>query len=187
MHSQCRPTQLHPNSWAFMQAFRVVCKFLSLSPSSKNFLHFYSSRPGKHSGWLSLINWSKACFQKLHNKPGSSTPQSRREAEVVEPISRVEAIPDNTKTIIVEAPKKSRKRDKSSRRSHSLPRRHRHGVGSSSASSKKSFQCLDMFRRVCSHKLKWTGKTCLSGNECVFFGWWNYRAFNLLFTCFKMT
>ena len=59
------PTQLHPNSWASMQAFHVVCKFLSLSPNPKVFLYFYSSRPSKYSGWISLISRSKACLLSL--------------------------------------------------------------------------------------------------------------------------
>jgi len=45
-----------------MQAFRILCKFLSLSLSPEVFLHLYSSRPGKRFGWLSLINESKACL-----------------------------------------------------------------------------------------------------------------------------
>ena len=35
------PTQLLPNSWASIQAFRIVCKFLSLTPTPKVFLHLY--------------------------------------------------------------------------------------------------------------------------------------------------
>jgi len=45
-----------------MQAFCVVCKFISLSPSLGVFLHFYSFQPGKQSGWLSLINRLKTCL-----------------------------------------------------------------------------------------------------------------------------
>jgi len=74
----------------------------------------------------------QAYFQRLLNKPGSSAPQPRKEAKVVESISRVEAILDNTNVVVVEPPKKSRKRDKGSRRSHFSLRRHRHGVGNSS-------------------------------------------------------
>ena len=29
------PTQLHPNSWTLMQAFHIVCKFISLTPTSE--------------------------------------------------------------------------------------------------------------------------------------------------------
>jgi len=37
-----------------MQAFRILCKFLSY-PSPEVFLYLYSSWPDKQSGWLSLI------------------------------------------------------------------------------------------------------------------------------------
>jgi len=40
-------TQLHPNGWASMQAFSILCKLLSLFPSPKAFLYYYSSWPGK--------------------------------------------------------------------------------------------------------------------------------------------
>ena len=58
------PTQLHPNGWAAMQAFSILCKLLSLSPSPASFLYYYSSRPGKRPGWLSLISKSNVCFLK---------------------------------------------------------------------------------------------------------------------------
>ena len=58
------PTQLHPNGWAPMQAFSILCKLLSLSPSPKSFLYYYSSRPGKRPGWLSLISKPRICFLK---------------------------------------------------------------------------------------------------------------------------
>jgi len=58
------PTQLHPNGWAYMQDFSILCKFLSLSPNPKAFLYYYSSQPGKRQGWLSLISKSKICFLK---------------------------------------------------------------------------------------------------------------------------
>ncbi|XP_068500122.1 uncharacterized protein [Phaseolus vulgaris] len=58
---------LHPNgwaAWATMQAFSILCKLLSLSPSPSAFLYYYSSRPGKRPGWLSLISKSNVCFLK---------------------------------------------------------------------------------------------------------------------------
>jgi len=58
------PSQLHPNGWAAMQAFSVLCKMLSLSPSPASFLYYYSSRPGKRPGWLSLISKTNICFLK---------------------------------------------------------------------------------------------------------------------------
>ena len=39
------PTQLRPNSWAYMQAFRVLCQSLYLQPSPHAFLYFYDTRP----------------------------------------------------------------------------------------------------------------------------------------------
>ena len=58
------PTQLHPNGWASMQAFSILCKMLSLSPSPRSFLYYYSSRPGKRPSWLSLISKFDICFLK---------------------------------------------------------------------------------------------------------------------------
>jgi len=56
------PTQLHPNSWASIQAFSFLCKLLSLSPSPKSFFVLFSSESGKQPGWLSLISKPRLCF-----------------------------------------------------------------------------------------------------------------------------
>ena len=55
------------------------------------------------------------------------------EVEVVEPISWVEAViePDNNENVVGPS-KKNRKRDRSTRRSHSSSKCHRHAIGSSS-------------------------------------------------------
>jgi len=50
------PTQLHPNSWAYMQAFRVLCQSLYLQPSPRAFLYFYDTRPRQPTTWLSLVS-----------------------------------------------------------------------------------------------------------------------------------
>jgi len=71
----------------------------------------------------------KAYFQKLMNRLSGSTPEPRAKVEVVTPITRVNPIPATTH---LEPQKKSRKRDKSGRHSHSSPRRHRHGADDSS-------------------------------------------------------
>ena len=49
------PTQLHPNNWAYLQAFRVLCKALYLQPSPCSFLYFFDTRPRSPTTWLSLI------------------------------------------------------------------------------------------------------------------------------------
>jgi hypothetical protein len=35
------PSQLHPNSWAFVKAFELVCLGLGLEPRLGVFIHFY--------------------------------------------------------------------------------------------------------------------------------------------------
>ena len=50
------PTQLHPNSWAYMQAFRILYQSLYLEPSPYAFLYFYDTRPRQPPTWLSLIS-----------------------------------------------------------------------------------------------------------------------------------
>jgi len=50
------PTQLHPNSWAYLQAFRILCQSLYLEPSPYAFLYFYDTRPRRPTTWLSLIS-----------------------------------------------------------------------------------------------------------------------------------
>ena len=50
------PTQLHPNNWAYLQAFRVLCQSLYLEPSPYAFLYFYDTRPRQPTTWLSLIS-----------------------------------------------------------------------------------------------------------------------------------
>jgi len=50
------PTQLHPNSWAYLQAFRILCESLYLEPTPYAFLYFYDTRPRRPATWLSLIS-----------------------------------------------------------------------------------------------------------------------------------
>jgi len=50
------PTQLHLNSWAYMQAFRILCQSLYLESLPYAFLYFYDTRPCQLTTWLSLIS-----------------------------------------------------------------------------------------------------------------------------------
>jgi len=46
--------QLHPNNWAFIRAFTILCSQLDISPTLEVFLYFFEV---KHSGnqlWVSL-------------------------------------------------------------------------------------------------------------------------------------
>ena len=50
------PTQLHPNSWASMQAFRIVCQTFGVRPLPSCFLHFCASHPAEVVGWHSIVS-----------------------------------------------------------------------------------------------------------------------------------
>jgi len=50
------PTQLHPNSWAYIRGFQMLCLGLGLTATPALFLHHYCTRPGKKVGWLSLVS-----------------------------------------------------------------------------------------------------------------------------------
>jgi len=52
------PTQLHPNSWASLQAFRLLAEMFHLHPSPHVFLSYYSTRPSYPVKWVSLISQS---------------------------------------------------------------------------------------------------------------------------------
>ena len=48
-------TQLHPNIWASIQAFRLICDVFRLSPTPSIFLSYYTSHPAKLALWQSLV------------------------------------------------------------------------------------------------------------------------------------
>jgi len=55
-------TQLHPNSWGSLQAFRLMCRALSLEPTAERFLYFYVIRPRDPCSWVSLVGRPKSCL-----------------------------------------------------------------------------------------------------------------------------
>ena len=44
------PSQLHPNGWAALQAFRMLCRGIGLIPSAQIFLNNHTVRVGKSVG-----------------------------------------------------------------------------------------------------------------------------------------
>jgi len=48
------PSELHPNSWAFLRCFKLVCSHLGFEPSLSVFIYFYQMKIGKLVGWVSL-------------------------------------------------------------------------------------------------------------------------------------
>jgi len=53
------PTQLHPNFWASLQAFRLLAEMFHLRPSPHVFLSYYSTRPSYPVKWVSLVSQSQ--------------------------------------------------------------------------------------------------------------------------------
>jgi len=47
-------TQVHPNTWASLQAFRLLCDVMRLHPTHSSFLYYYTSHPAKKASWHSL-------------------------------------------------------------------------------------------------------------------------------------
>ena len=48
------PTQLHPNIWAFMRAFAILCNHLGHPPSVDVFLYFFEAKNPRKKLWLSF-------------------------------------------------------------------------------------------------------------------------------------
>jgi len=49
-------TQLHPNYWVTLQAFRLICDAFRLMLSPQSFLFYYNSHSTNPVGWLSLTS-----------------------------------------------------------------------------------------------------------------------------------
>ena len=49
------PTQIHPNTWLSLQAFRLLCDVMRLRPTPSSFLCYYASHPAQPASWLSLV------------------------------------------------------------------------------------------------------------------------------------
>ncbi|KOM49775.1 hypothetical protein LR48_Vigan08g060200 [Vigna angularis] len=50
------PTQLHPNSWAAVQAFLAMCLAVGVTPTIPVFFHFFEVRPAPSGGWVSFTS-----------------------------------------------------------------------------------------------------------------------------------
>ncbi|KAJ1406918.1 hypothetical protein SESBI_24732 [Sesbania bispinosa] len=55
------PSQLHPNSWAFVRAYQIMCRHYSLVPDLEKFFAFFQVKlPSSHEiGWISFNNIPK--------------------------------------------------------------------------------------------------------------------------------
>lgn len=50
------PTQLHRNSWGYVQAFAVMCQALAIKPTTALFLYFFKTWTIAKRGWVSLCS-----------------------------------------------------------------------------------------------------------------------------------
>jgi len=57
------PAQLHPNSWAFIRAFIILCAQFSISSSVEVFLYFFEVKHRSSKLWVSLnVPMEEPCF-----------------------------------------------------------------------------------------------------------------------------
>lgn len=50
------PSQLHPNIWVAIQAFRALCSFFRFESTVRLFLYYFRTWPTDKAQWLSLIH-----------------------------------------------------------------------------------------------------------------------------------
>ncbi|KOM47424.1 hypothetical protein LR48_Vigan07g112800 [Vigna angularis] len=62
------PTQLHPNSWGYMQVFAVMCQALAIRPTVALFLRFFRCRPVAKKGWVSFISEPGDALLELYSQ-----------------------------------------------------------------------------------------------------------------------
>jgi hypothetical protein len=83
------PTQIFPNSWAFIRGFEILCKSLGLEPSVAVFFQFYGTKDVNKGTWIAISAHSGkrlfptyACnfkkewrdtFVRVQGSPGCST------------------------------------------------------------------------------------------------------------------
>ena len=48
------PSQIRPNSWAFVRGFEILCKSLNLEPSVGVSFHFYGTKDVNKGTWISI-------------------------------------------------------------------------------------------------------------------------------------
>ena len=52
------PTQIHLNTWASLQAFRLLCDVMRFHPTPSSFLSYYATHPAQKASWHSLVGRS---------------------------------------------------------------------------------------------------------------------------------
>ncbi|KOM33225.1 hypothetical protein LR48_Vigan01g278100 [Vigna angularis] len=62
------PSQLHPDSWGYIQAVAVICQALAIRPIVALFLHFFRCRLIARKGWVSLISEPGNALLELYSQ-----------------------------------------------------------------------------------------------------------------------
>jgi len=62
------PAQLHPNSWAFVRAFGILCGYFGQAPSVDVFLHFFEVKKQGKSLWVSFSSISGRVLLTLYQQ-----------------------------------------------------------------------------------------------------------------------
>ena len=63
------PAQLHPNSWAFVRGFQILCGYLGIPPSVDIFLHFFEVKKQGKSFWVSFSGIAGRILLSLFQNP----------------------------------------------------------------------------------------------------------------------
>jgi hypothetical protein len=53
------PSQLHPNSWAFIRSFEILCGALGYPPSAYAFFSFFLAKKSDPVSWLYMSNYAR--------------------------------------------------------------------------------------------------------------------------------
>jgi hypothetical protein len=64
------PTQLHPNVWAFIRGFQIMCKHLEVDVSVENFFYFFQTKGGVTKRRRAVPEYS-CSWVYISNRPGS--------------------------------------------------------------------------------------------------------------------
>ena len=59
------PAQLHPNSWAFVRGFQILCGYLGIPSSVDVFLHFFEVKKQGKSLWMSFSGVTRRIILSL--------------------------------------------------------------------------------------------------------------------------
>lgn len=55
------------NSWAFIRAFKIICRCLEVNPTIKILFYFYGTKLGPKSGWVTICIMSIRILFIPHN------------------------------------------------------------------------------------------------------------------------